>query len=196
MRRRWNYPKHGPGRPPTRPTIRALVLRLARENPTWGYRRIAGEITGLGRKIAPATVWAILQKAGFDPAPRRGDLTWSQFLKEQASESVRALAHLKSWNILRNCRRKRGGVYHATPSHRPHPRPGHNHLTPAASSHFPPSRTPTRTALNIVTGQHLGRTGGTGHHAAPYRTGWKPKSAVLKWHLAGSRSRVSILPSW
>ncbi|HEU5158116.1 MAG TPA: helix-turn-helix domain-containing protein [Streptosporangiaceae bacterium] len=85
MRRRWIYAKHGPGRPPTRPTIRALVLRLATENPTWGYRRIAGEITGLGRKIAPATVWAILKKAGFDPAPRRGDLTWSQFLKAQAS---------------------------------------------------------------------------------------------------------------
>jgi hypothetical protein len=47
------------GRPPTRPTIRALILRLATENPTWGYRRIAGEIAGLGRKVSPATVWAI-----------------------------------------------------------------------------------------------------------------------------------------
>jgi putative transposase len=46
VKRRWTYPKHGPGRPPTRPTIRALVLQLATENPTWGYRRIAGEIAG------------------------------------------------------------------------------------------------------------------------------------------------------
>jgi putative transposase len=58
---------------------------MATENPTWGYRRIAGEIAGLGRKVSPATVWAILKKAGFDPAPRHGDLTWAQFLKAQAS---------------------------------------------------------------------------------------------------------------
>jgi putative transposase len=82
---RWTYPKRRPGRPPIRPTIRALILQLATENPTWGYRRIAGEIAGLGRKVSPATVWAILKKAGFDPAPQRGDLTWRQFLKAQAS---------------------------------------------------------------------------------------------------------------
>ncbi|HEV7933440.1 MAG TPA: helix-turn-helix domain-containing protein [Actinomadura sp.] len=85
VKRRWTYPRRGPGRPPTRPTIRALVLRLAAENPTWGYRRIAGEIAGLGRKVSPATVWAILKKAGFDPAPQRSDLTWAQFIKSQAS---------------------------------------------------------------------------------------------------------------
>src|SRR6266496_1663275 len=50
VRRRWTYPRRGPGRPPTRPTIRALVLRLAAENPAWGYRRITGELAGLGRK--------------------------------------------------------------------------------------------------------------------------------------------------
>ncbi|WP_279339343.1 integrase core domain-containing protein [Sphaerisporangium perillae] len=85
VRRRWTYPKHGPGRPPIRPTIRALVLRLAAENPDWGYRRIAGQIAGLGRKVSPATVWAILKKAGFDPAPRRSGPTWAQFLKAQTS---------------------------------------------------------------------------------------------------------------
>ncbi|GAB2810302.1 hypothetical protein GCM10027176_13660 [Actinoallomurus bryophytorum] len=85
VKRRWTYPKRGPGRPPIRPAMRALVLRLTAENPTWGYRRIAAEIAVLGRKIAPATVWAILKKAGFDPAPQRGDLTWGQFLKAQAS---------------------------------------------------------------------------------------------------------------
>jgi len=63
----------------------ALVLQLATENPTWGHRGIAGEIAGLDRKVAPATVWAISKKAAFDPAPRRGDPTWAQFLKTQAS---------------------------------------------------------------------------------------------------------------
>jgi len=61
------------------------VLRLAAENPDWGYRHIAGQIAGLGRKMSPATVWAILKKAGFDPTPRRSDPTWAQFLKAQTS---------------------------------------------------------------------------------------------------------------
>ncbi|GAA1287828.1 hypothetical protein Psi02_70220 [Planotetraspora silvatica] len=85
VKRRWTFPKRGPGRPPTRPTIRALVLRLAAENPTWGYQRIAGQIASLGRKVSPATVWTIVKKAGFDPAPRRSGPTWAQFLKAQAS---------------------------------------------------------------------------------------------------------------
>jgi putative transposase len=85
VKRRWTYPQRGQGRPPIRPAIRALILRLATENPTWGYRRIAGEIACVGRKVSPATVWAISKRAGFDPAPQRGDLTWRQFLKAQAS---------------------------------------------------------------------------------------------------------------
>ncbi|MFF4622721.1 helix-turn-helix domain-containing protein [Nonomuraea jabiensis] len=85
VKRHWTYPEHGPGRPPIRPAIRTLVLRLAAENPDWGYRRIAGQIAVLGRKVSPATVWAILKRAGFDPAPRRGGPTWAQFLKAQAS---------------------------------------------------------------------------------------------------------------
>ncbi|WP_433433045.1 integrase core domain-containing protein [Nonomuraea sp. CA-141351] len=85
VKRCWTHPKHGPGRPPIRPTIRALVLRLAAENPDWGYRRIAGQIAGLGRKVSAATVWAILKRAGFDPTPRRSGPTWAQFLQAQAS---------------------------------------------------------------------------------------------------------------
>ena len=84
VRRRWTYPRRGPGRPPTRPTIRALVLRLAAENPTWGYRRITGELAGLGRKVGAATVWRILHKAGIDPVPRRSGPSWGQFLRAQA----------------------------------------------------------------------------------------------------------------
>jgi putative transposase len=64
--------------------IKALVLRLARENPEWGYRRIHGELAGLGVKVAASTVWEILQTNGIGPAPRRTGPTWSQFLRSQA----------------------------------------------------------------------------------------------------------------
>src|SRR5450755_2906317 len=73
------------GRPATRQNIKALVLRLASENPGWGYRRIHGELAGLGVKVAASTVWEILKKAGIDPAPRRTGPAWPQFLRSQAS---------------------------------------------------------------------------------------------------------------
>ncbi len=72
------------GRPATRRNITALVLRLARENPEWGYRRIHGELVGLGVKVAASTVWQILKTNGTGPAPRRTGPTWSQFLHSQA----------------------------------------------------------------------------------------------------------------
>ena len=72
------------GRPATRRTIRALVLRLARENPGRGYHRIHGELAGLGVKVAASTAWEILKNAGIDPAPRRTGPAWSQFLRSQA----------------------------------------------------------------------------------------------------------------
>jgi transposase InsO family protein len=84
VKRRWTYKRTHPGRPPTRLTIRGLVLRMAAENPGWGYRRIAGELAGLGRRIAPSTVWAILNKAGIDPASRRSGPAWAEFLRAQA----------------------------------------------------------------------------------------------------------------
>ncbi len=64
--------------------LRALVLRLARENPTWGYRRIHRELRRLGYGIGASTVWTILQRAGIDPAPQRTALSWRQFLRAQA----------------------------------------------------------------------------------------------------------------
>jgi transposase InsO family protein len=73
-----------PGRPATVRSIRALVLRLARDNPSWGYRRIHGELAILGIKVAPSTVWEILKTHGIQPAPHRDHLTWATFLRSQA----------------------------------------------------------------------------------------------------------------
>lgn len=86
IRRRWaaKSRRERAGRPATHRNVRGLVLRLARENPGWGYRRIHGELAGLGFRIAPSTVWEILRKAGLDPAPRRNGPTWGQFLRSQA----------------------------------------------------------------------------------------------------------------
>jgi transposase InsO family protein len=72
------------GRPATRQSIRALVRRLARENPGWGYRRIHGELAGLGVKVAASTVWEILRASGIDPGRRQTGPTWPQFLRSQA----------------------------------------------------------------------------------------------------------------
>jgi hypothetical protein len=83
VRRRWTYP-HRRGRPSTSPQVRALVLRLARENPSWGYRRVQGELCRLGSRIGASTVWAILHRAGVDPAPTRSAISWRQFLRAQA----------------------------------------------------------------------------------------------------------------
>ena len=74
-----------PSRPPTAPGIARLVVRLATENPQWGYRRIRGELAKLGATVAPSTVWEILRAAGIDPAPRRSGPTWRQFLTAQAA---------------------------------------------------------------------------------------------------------------
>ncbi|SRR6266704_2442267 len=68
VRRCWTYP-HRRGRPSVAAEVRELVLRLARENPTWGYRRIHGELCRLGYRIGASTVWTILRRAGVDPAP-------------------------------------------------------------------------------------------------------------------------------
>jgi transposase InsO family protein len=85
VRRRWTYP-HRRGRPALAAELRALVLRLARENPTWGYRRIHGELCRLGHSnnIGASTVWTILQRAGVAPAPKRSAVSWRQFLRAQA----------------------------------------------------------------------------------------------------------------
>ncbi len=78
-------PRTTSGRPPIHREIRELVLRLAKENPTWGHRRIQGELIGPDYPVGVATVWRILHRAGVDPAPRRANATWRTFLSAQAS---------------------------------------------------------------------------------------------------------------
>src|SRR6266516_966301 len=78
------------GRPRTVRSVQALVLRLARENSSWGYRRIHGELLVLGVKVAPSTLWEILREAGIDPAPQRTSQTWATFLRSQAEAILAA----------------------------------------------------------------------------------------------------------
>ncbi len=80
----WTYP-HRHGRPPTATEIRDLVVRFARENPTWGYRRIQGELARLGITIGASTVWSILKAEGLEPSPGRSGETWTSFLRAQAA---------------------------------------------------------------------------------------------------------------
>jgi hypothetical protein len=88
--RRWTYPHRRPGRPSTAADVRELVMRLARENPGWGYRPIQGELVGLGIKLAASTVWAILKGAGIEPAPQRLETSWRSFCvgRRRASSSA------------------------------------------------------------------------------------------------------------
>jgi putative transposase len=85
VRRKWTYPQRKPGRPPTGRALRELVVRLARENPPWGYQRIAGELLKLGVRLSPSTVRRLLASAGLQPAPRRGETSWPAFLHRQAA---------------------------------------------------------------------------------------------------------------
>jgi transposase InsO family protein len=83
--RKWDYAsRRRPGRPSAGTSVRTLVIRMARENPAWGHRRIQGELARLGHAIAASTVWEILHAAGIGPAPRRAGPTWRQFLTTQA----------------------------------------------------------------------------------------------------------------
>ena len=102
VRRRWTTPGISPGRPAIPAGVRALIVRLATENPTWGYRRVHGELAGLGYHIGASTVWKILNGAGIDPAPRRAGPTWAQFLRAQAQAILACdLFHLDTITLHR-----------------------------------------------------------------------------------------------
>ena len=82
--RPWTGKRQRSGRPPTSPSLRRMILRLAGENPDWGYRRITGELADMGPQVGASTVWAILNGAGIDPSPQRSGPTWTEFLRSQA----------------------------------------------------------------------------------------------------------------
>jgi putative transposase len=86
--RRWTFPSTRVGRPPLDPSVVALILRFAKENPRWGYRRIVGELKGLGVAVSATTVRSVLAEAGVPPAPDRARLSWRAFLYQQAASTL------------------------------------------------------------------------------------------------------------
>jgi putative transposase len=88
VRWKWRQPACRRGRPPLSDEIRGLVLRLARENPRWGHRRICGELAKLGFSISPTSIRRVLAHARLEPAPRRSGPSWREFLRAQASSIV------------------------------------------------------------------------------------------------------------
>jgi putative transposase len=88
VRRRWTYPHRRPGRPALDRCVQRLVLRLARENPRWGYRRIVGELQSLGISVSATSVRTILLRHGLPPAPLRDELSWRSFLRQHAATTL------------------------------------------------------------------------------------------------------------
>jgi putative transposase len=88
VRRRWTYEAPRPGRPPLLAQTRQLILRLAAENPSWGYKRIHGELVGLGIPVAASSVWNLLHRHRIEPPPRRPSVSWREFLRRQAAGIV------------------------------------------------------------------------------------------------------------
>ena len=88
VRRRWTYAHRRPGRPAVSAELRELVLRLARENPRWGYQRIVGELAGIGQRVSASTVAKLLRDAGVSPAGVRAELNWREFLRANAASMI------------------------------------------------------------------------------------------------------------
>ncbi len=88
VRRRWTYAGRRPGRPGIADEVGVLVVRLARENPSWGYQRIVGELAGLGVRVCASSVAKILREAGMPPAGARARLCWSEFLRAHAQSMI------------------------------------------------------------------------------------------------------------
>jgi putative transposase len=84
----WTYPHRQTGRPPLDPDVQQLIVRLATENPRWGYQRIKGELQRLGVHVSATAIRTTLRRHGLDPVPRRATTTWRAFLREQAAGIV------------------------------------------------------------------------------------------------------------
>ncbi len=84
VRRKWTYRRARTGRPPLDPEICQLIVRMAKENPRWGYVRIQGELRKLGLRVGATTIRRLLLREGLGPTPRRGGPSWSAFLRAQA----------------------------------------------------------------------------------------------------------------
>jgi putative transposase len=102
--RHWTQPPTAtPGRPAIDPELRRLVIRLARENPTWGYRRIHGELLRLGYSVAASTLWKILRAAGINPTSDRTGPSWSEFIRSQAKGVIATDFACVDTALLRRC---------------------------------------------------------------------------------------------
>ncbi|MGH8997120.1 MAG: integrase core domain-containing protein, partial [Acidimicrobiales bacterium] len=88
MARHWTYPHRHSGRPRIADELATLIVRMATDNPTWGYQRIQGELLSLGHRVAASTIAKVLKTHGIPPAPRRTSATWRQFLRQQAAGIV------------------------------------------------------------------------------------------------------------
>jgi putative transposase len=86
--RRWTYTHRAPGRPPLESSLRELILRIAEENPHWGYKRIVGELKGLGIAVSATSVRKVLLEEGLQPAPQRSYSSWRAFLRAQAGSML------------------------------------------------------------------------------------------------------------
>jgi putative transposase len=119
VRRKWRQPPGQVGRPRLSPAIRELALRLARENPGWGHRRICGELCKLGFKISPTSIRRLLNHARLEPAPRRSSPNWREFLRSQASSivacdlSVEGHSRQEGGARAASCARRRGACLSA-----------------------------------------------------------------------------------
>jgi putative transposase len=108
MRRQWPGKR---GRPPVRAELRAVALRLARENPRWGHRRIGGELAKLGLRVSPTTVRRLLARSGLGPAPRGSGPGWREFLSPHAAGIVFFIAHANRRVWLAGCSTNTTGAW-------------------------------------------------------------------------------------
>jgi len=111
--RHWTRPDKRPGRPSTDAAVVSLIVEMATDNPTWGYRRIAGELRQVGHNVGASTVWRILKQHNMDPSPNRADVTWTQLLRSQAAGNL-FLTHSDRLENARALVRDRGSQFVAS----------------------------------------------------------------------------------